>query len=123
MSAENERMRQVLLEHLTNVLNGCMQELGYFPGIAHQLHRLQQDFERTYADNVNLSRLVNLQKDTVQMLNAQIQPDRDAQVEELAKQVETLTKQLEKIERERDTAVMSYNQMHVFQHLPCCIAL
>ena len=60
---------------MSNTVNGCLMECGYFPGIRHLLQERQNELvilreqnQKLHTDNVALSRIVNLQKEQIAIL-------------------------------------------------------
>ena len=104
---------------LSATVNNCMKEMGYFPGMfplyqetRQENNRLRDEVNKLYSDNINLSRMINEQKERITSLTSRPPVERDIEMESLRKQVRDLVV-------ERDAAVRSNNQMCVC-YLPDC---
>ena len=63
-------MKTKVVELLSSTVNGCLSELGYYPGMQEQFQHLlqtnallQNDNTKLYEDNRALARVVSIQND------------------------------------------------------------
>lgn len=73
---DSPELRTKIVEILSLTANGCLSELGYYPGIAQQLHEalkansyLQQANNKLFEDNGTLARHVALQNDRLALVD------------------------------------------------------
>ena len=83
----------MIVSALSSTVNGCMNELGYFPGIVqafqelqHENNVLREQVRKLHADNVNLSRIISQQKDHIASLTVKPAPERDLEMEAMRRQ-------------------------------------
>ncbi|KAF7965072.1 hypothetical protein HWV62_682 [Athelia sp. TMB] len=84
-------LRTRVVEILSTVANGCLSELGYYPGLREELARARSDNGKLYADNRALAQQVALLTDRCALLaGTHGQPDQLAQLDELRRTVRDL---------------------------------
>ncbi|KAF7975119.1 hypothetical protein HWV62_10411 [Athelia sp. TMB] len=84
-------LRTRVVEILSTVANGCLSELGYYPGLREELARARSDNGKLYADNRALAQQVALLTDRCAFLaGTHGQPDQLAQLDELRRTVRDL---------------------------------
>ena len=73
---DNPELREKIVQVLSSTVNGCLSELGYYPGIGQQLHEalkannhLQQANDKLFEDNRALARLAALQNDRLALVD------------------------------------------------------
>lgn len=73
---DNLELREKIVQVLSSTVNGCLSELGYYPGIGQQLHEalkannhLQQANEKLFEDNRALARLAAFQNDRLALVD------------------------------------------------------
>ncbi|KDQ64374.1 hypothetical protein JAAARDRAFT_27995 [Jaapia argillacea MUCL 33604] len=94
-------LRSKVVEILANTANGCLHELGYFPGIIQRLRKteainagLTSDMKKLYEDNHKLARMVRNHQNHLALAGS----PNDQQVQ----QIMTLTDQVSLLGKERD---------------------
>ncbi|KAF5322360.1 hypothetical protein D9619_000493 [Psilocybe cf. subviscida] len=101
---EKKELRQKMIEILASTANGCLQELGYYPGIHAKLQQLEKrasDWQgenvKLFNDNKRLFAVVNQQKQLMERLQAEDQKKATA-IQQLQVANAALNKQVEDLE-------------------------
>lgn len=104
---------EAFVNALSMAVNGCMKEMGYFPGMLqllqdtrHENAVLREQNVKLHSDNVSLSRIINTQKEHIASLSVRTPIERDMELESLKRQMRhTVT--------ERDEIARTYQHLYV----------
>ncbi|KAJ3551655.1 hypothetical protein NM688_g4580 [Phlebia brevispora] len=108
---------EAVIKALSSTVNGCMKEMGYFPGMLQLLQDTQHENAvlrdqnvKLHSDNVNLSRIINTQKEQIAALSTRTPIERDIEIETLRRQLRQLIGERDGTARAYQHLQMAYNQ-------------
>lgn len=100
-------MRARIVGILSDTANGCLTELGYFPGLLKRLQELEQNNAqwkeenvRLFRDNQSLTEVARYHQDRLKQVNAA--PDNSGKVASLEERVKSLTIQNAELSKKND---------------------
>jgi chromosome segregation ATPase len=123
-------LRSQVVQVLSNTANGCLTELGYFPGILNQLQKLEQlnaqyktDIANLHANNCRLQQSLAVHEHTAKFLKApestkiQHLKELEGKINFLSEENRILTTQHNSLVRKRQQLIFEYNRLqNTHQH-------